>query len=157
MELKLILNQKLKIKFEVDIDNPSGFNVETKFRMLPSPYEVKVFDESTLFAGKIHALICRNYKNHVKGRDYYDYLFYIGKGTKFNLEYLKNKLINTNDNFNKEEIKLDKVKELLKERFESVDYELAKKDVSNFILDKNSLNIWKKELFISTLELLENK
>ncbi len=157
MELKLILNQKLKIKFEVDIDNPSGFNVETKFRMLPSPYEVKVFDESTLFAGKIHALICRNYKNHVKGRDYYDYLFYIGKGTKFNLEYLKNKLINTNDNFNKEEITLDKVKELLKERFESVDYELAKKDVSNFILDKNSLNIWKKELFISTLELLENK
>lgn len=125
--------------------------------MLPSPYEVKVFDESTLFAGKIHALICRNYKNHVKGRDYYDYLFYIGKGTKFNLEYLKNKLINTNDNFNKEEITLDKVKELLKERFESVDYELAKKDVSNFILDKNSLNIWKKELFISTLELLENK
>ncbi len=157
MELKLILNQKLKIKFEVDIDNPSGFNVETKFRMLPSPYEVKVFDESTLFAGKIHALICRNYKNHVKGRDYYDYLFYIGKGTKFNLEYLKNKLINTKDNFNKEEITLDKVKELLKERFESVDYELAKKDVSNFILDKNSLNIWKKELFISTLELLENK
>ena len=154
---KIISNQKLKIKFEVDTDNPSGFNVETKFRMLPSPYEVKVFDESTLFAGKIHALICRNYKNHVKGRDYYDYLFYIGKGTKFNLEYLKNKLINTNDNFNKEEITLEKVKELLKARFESVDYELAKKDVSNFILDKNSLNIWKKELFISTLDLLENK
>ena len=154
---KIISNQKLKIKFEVDTDNPSGFNVETKFRMLPSPYEVKVFDEATLFAGKIHALICRNYKNHVKGRDYYDYLFYIGKGTKFNLEYLKNKLINTNDNFNKEEITLEKVKELLKARFESVDYELAKKDVSNFILDKNSLNIWKKELFISTLDLLENK
>lgn len=154
---KIISNQKLKIKFEVDTDNPSGFNVETKFRMLPSPYEVKVFDEATLFAGKIHALICRNYKNHVKGRDYYDYLFYIGKGTKFNLEYLKNKLINTNDNFNKEEITLEKVKELLKARFESVDYELAKKDVSNFILDKNSLNIWKKELFLSTLELLDNK
>ncbi len=152
---KIISNKKIKIKFEVDTTNPSGFNVETKFRMMPSPYEVRIFDESTLFAGKVHAIICRNYKNHVKGRDYYDYLFYIGKGTKLNLKYLKNKLINTNNNFNKEEITLDKIKELLKERFESVDYELAKEDVSNFIQDKNSLKIWKKELFISTLDLLD--
>jgi len=152
---KIISNKKIKIKFEVDTTNPSGFNVETKFRMMPSPYEVRIFDESTLFAGKVHAIICRNYKNHVKGRDYYDYLFYIGKGTKLNLEYLKNELINTNNNFNKEEITLDKIKELLKERFESVDYELAKGDVSNFIQDKNSLKIWKKELFISTLDLLD--
>ena len=152
---KIISNKKIKIKFEVDTTNPSGFNVETKFRMMPSPYEVRIFDESTLFAGKVHAIICRNYKNHVKGRDYYDYLFYIGKGTKLNLKYLKNKLINTNNNFNKEEITLDKIKELLKERFESVDYELAKEDVSNFIQDKSSLKIWKKELFISTLDLLD--
>lgn len=154
---KVIFNQKLKIKFEVDTNNPNGWKTETKFRMLPSPYEVKVFDESTLFAGKIHALICRNYKNHVKGRDYYDYLFYIGKCSKFNLEYLENKLKNTNDNFKDERITLDKVKELLKERFEYVDYESAKADVSNFISDKDSLKLWKKELFLSTLDLLNNK
>lgn len=155
---KVISNQKLKIKFEVDIANPKGWIAETKFRMLPSPYEVKVFDESTLFAGKIHAIICRNYKNHVKGRDYYDYLFYIGKGSKVNLEYLENKLKNTDDRFKKDEkITLDKIKGLLKERFENVDYESAKEDVSNFISDKNSLNLWKKELFLSTLESLNNK
>ena len=154
---KVISNQKMKIKFEVDTANPNGWNAEIKYRMLPSPYEVKVFDESTLFAGKIHAIICRNYKNHVKGRDYYDYLFYIGKGSKFNLEYLKNKLVNTNDEFNKEEITLEKIKKLLKERFENVDYESAKEDVSNFISDKSSLQLWKKELFLSTLELLDNK
>lgn len=154
---KVISNQKMKIKFEVDTANPDGWNAEIKYRMLPSPYEVKVFDESTLFAGKIHAIICRNYKNHVKGRDYYDYLFYIGKGSKFNLEYLKNKLVNTNDEYNKEEITLEKIKKLLKERFENVDYESAKEDVSNFISDKSSLKLWKKELFLSTLELLDNK
>ena len=65
---KIISNQKMKIKFEVDIDNPKGGRTETKFRLLPAPYEVRTFDESTLFAGKIHAIICRNYKNHVKGR-----------------------------------------------------------------------------------------
>lgn len=154
---KVISNRKLKIKFEVDTSNPYGWKTETKFRMLPSPYEVKVFDESTLFAGKIHAIICRNYKNHVKGRDYYDYLFYIGKSSKFNLEYLENKLKNTNDNFKDEKISLGKVKELLKERFENVDYESAKEDVSNFISDKDGLKLWKKELFLSTLDLLNNK
>ncbi len=153
---KFISNQKIKIKFEVDTHNPSGWEVETKFRMLPAPYEVKVFDESTLFAGKIHAILCRNYKDHVKGRDYYDYLFYIGKGTEINLIYLENKLKNTKgiilDN---ETLTINKVKQLLKEKFETVNYELAKEDVSSFINKKESLNLWNKELFISTLDSLK--
>lgn len=150
---KVISNQKLKIKFEIDTNNPGGGRTESKFRILPAPYEVKVFDEATLFAGKIHAIICRNYKNHVKGRDYYDYLFYIGKGSKFNLTHLENKLKNTEGTLaENEKLTLDKVKTLLKNRLETVDYESAKKDVLNFISDKESLNLWKKELFLSTLE-----
>lgn len=154
---KIISNQMIKIKFEVDTDNPEGGITETKFRMLPAPYEVKVFDESTLFAGKIHAIICRNYKSHVKGRDYYDYLFYIGKGARFNLKYLENKLKNTGAIAQNEKLTLEKVKEILKTRFETIDYESAKDDVSNFVNDKNILKLWKKELFISTLnDLKEN-
>lgn len=152
---KIISNQKMKVKFEVDTDNPEGGRTETKFRFLPAPYEVKVFDESTLFAGKIHAIICRNYKNHVKGRDYYDYLFYIGKGSSFNLVYLENKLKNTGTLSQSEELTLGKAKEMLKERFESIDYESAKEDVSNFVSDKEALKLWKKELFLSTLENLK--
>lgn len=148
---KIISNQKMKIKFEVDQDNPVGGVVETKFRFLPAPYEVKVFDIATLFAGKIHAIICRNYKNHVKGRDYYDYLFYIGKGASINLVYLENKLKNTGAIAQNEKLTLEKVKEMLKERFETVDYNSAKKDVSNFITNKSELDLWKKELFLSTL------
>ncbi len=154
---KIISNQKLKIKFEIDTNNPNGGRTESKFRMLPAPYEARVFDEATLFAGKIHAIICRNYKNNVKGRDYYDYLFYIGKGSKFNLTYLENKLKNTKGILaENEKLTLDKIKTLLKNRFETVDYESAKKDVSNFISDKENLNLWKKELFLSTLEELNN-
>ena len=73
---KVVSNQKIKIKLEIDIDNPSGGDAEYKYKMLPSPYEVLVFDEPTLFAGKLHAIICREYSHNVKGRDYYDYLFY---------------------------------------------------------------------------------
>lgn len=152
---KIISNQKMKIKFEVDTDNPKGGRTETKFRLLPAPYQVRVFDESTLFAGKIHAIICRNYKNYVKGRDYYDYLFYIGKGSAFNLEYLENKLKNTEAIAQNEKLTLGKVKEMLKARFETVDYESAKEDVSNFIHDKSGLSLWKKELFLATLNELK--
>ena len=152
---KIISNQKMKIKFEVDTDNPKGGRTETKFRLLPAPYQVRVFGESTLFAGKIHAIICRNYKNHVKGRDYYDYLFYIGKGSAFNLEYLENKLKSTEAIAQNEKLTLGKVKEMLKARFETVDYESAKEDVSNFIHDKSGLSLWKKELFLVTLNELK--
>ena len=149
---RVVSNQKTKIKFEIDTDNPSGGVTEFKYRMLPAPYEVQIFDESTLFAGKIHAIICRDYKHHVKGRDYYDYLFYLGKGSKFNLTYLENKLKNTGGKIGKDEVlTLERVKELLKERFEVVDYESAKKDVSRFISDQESLTLWRKELFLSTL------
>ena len=152
---KVISNQRIKIKFEIDIDNPSGGVTEYKYRMLPAPYEVQVFDESTLFAGKIHAIICRNYKNRVKGRDYYDYLFYVGKGSKINLAYLENKLKNSSIVAKDKSLTLDMVKMMLKNKFENTDYESARKDVINFISDINSVSLWKKELFISTLDELK--
>ena len=149
--MRVISNQKIKIKFEIDIDNPKGGISEFKYKLLPAPYEVQIFDEATLFAGKIHAILCREYKNHVKGRDYYDYLFFVAKGSHFNLHYLENKLISSGKLAKDERLTLEKVKYLLKQKFETVDYESAKNDVSNFIEDKSSLNLWKKELFISTL------
>lgn len=153
---KVVSNQKIKIKFEIDTDNPNGGVSEHKYKVFPAPYEVQVFDQATLFAGKIHAILCRKYKNHVKGRDYYDYLFFIGKETKFNLKYLENKLKNTGDFIeDNESLTLEKVKQLLKARFESIDYEAAKKDVSNFIEDVDNLKFWKKELFISTIDSLK--
>ena len=151
---QVVGNQKIKIKLEIDTDNPSGGTTEIKYQLLPSPYEIRIFDENTLFAGKIHAIICRNYKNHVKGRDYYDYLFYLGKGTKVNLKYLENKLKKTGKISIDTVLTLDMVKDLLKERFLNVDFNSAKEDVSNFISDKDSLKLWSSDLFISTLSMI---
>lgn len=151
----VIKDQTIKIKFEIDTDNPKGGVVETKYRLLPAPYEIKVFDEPTLFAGKIHAILCREYKNRIKGRDYYDYLFYCAKGTKINLEYLENKLKNSNKISSDTKLELPLLKKILQERFENVDYNLARKDVSSFITDQESLSLWSKELFLSTLDYLK--
>ena len=151
----VIKDQTIKIKFEIDTDNPKGGVVETKYRLLPAPYEIKVFDEPTLFAGKIHAILCREYKNRIKGRDYYDYLFYCAKGTKINLEYLENKLKNSNKMSSDTKLDLPSLKKMLQDRFASVDYNLARKDVSSFITDQESLSLWSKELFLSTLDYLK--
>ncbi len=154
---RIMPSQKLKVKFEIDTDNPEGGRTAFRYRMPPAPYEIRIFDEDTLFAGKIHAILCRQYKNRVKGRDYYDYLFYIGKGSSFNLEYLENKLKNTGAIDEETVLTLDSVKAMLQERFSTVDYEAAKEDVSSFIEDKESLTLWKPALFISTLDGLTAK
>ena len=153
---KVVSNQTIKVKFEIDIDNPCGGSTKYMYRFLPAPYEIQVFDEETLFAGKIHAILCRDYKNHVKGRDYYDYLFYVGKSCKFNIRYLENKLKNSGKIANDEVLSLNKVKDRLKDKFLKVDYQLAKQDVVNFISDKESLKLWNENLFISSLDNLES-
>ncbi len=154
-ESKTPSNSLVKVKFGIDTENPPGGITETKYRFSPFPYSVTVFDESTLFSGKIHAILARNYANRVKGRDYYDYLFYVGRGTKINMKYLENKLKATTGIIAAgEPLTLQKVVDLLRERFESVDYSLAKDDVSKFLRDKDSLDGWCKEMFLATLPML---
>ncbi len=88
--------KSIKIKFEVDINPPSGANFEFKYKLLPSPHQVRLYDESSLFAGKIHAILCRNWNYRTKGRDLYDYIFYLSKGIKVNINLLREKLIDSN-------------------------------------------------------------
>lgn len=152
---QVIKDQKIHIKFEVDVDNPSGGITEKRYQLLPAPYEITIFDQSTLFSGKVHALICRDYKNNVKGRDFYDYLFYLSKGATLNLIYLENKLKNTGKIAQDCHLTIEMVKTLLKTRFENTDYKIAKADVLPFISDKNYVDAWNKDLFVSTLSLLK--
>ena len=145
----------IKIKFEVDINPPVGATYESKYKLLPSPYKVKLYDLESLFAGKIHACLCRNWKTRVKGRDFYDYLFFISKGAKVNLENLKAKLVQSK--FIEEDFTLtiDSLKELLKERFCNIDFDQAKEDVLPFVKDKSKLDLWSSEFFISVTESLK--
>ena len=150
-------NEKVKIKFEIDTI-PSGLaTYETKYRLLPTPYSVKLYDESSLFSGKIHALICRSWKSRVKGRDLYDYIFYLSHKTKFNLPHLREKLIDSEFIDKNTEITCNEVKEMLIKRFNEIDFEEAKKDVIPFIKDIRVLDIWCKDFFVSITFELESK
>ena len=139
--------EPLKIKFEVDTNPPALAGYEHRFSLKPAPYEVNLYDLPSLFAGKIHAVLCRGWKSRIKGRDLYDYVFYLQKGASVNLPHLKERLVQSNA-FNKDEdLTIEKLRGLLNERFDSIDYENAKLDVVDFIKDKESLNIWSKEFF----------
>lgn len=140
-------DELIRIKFEVDINPPVGATYETKFGLLPSPYQVKLYDLPSLFAGKIHACLCRNWKSRVKGRDFYDYVFFLSIGAKVNLQNLKAKLVQSkfiDENF---DFTIDNLKSLLNERFENLNIEQAKQDVLPFVKDKTKLDIWSVEFF----------
>jgi len=141
--------KNIKIKFEVDINPPSGATYEEKYKLLPSPHQIKIYDRESLFAGKIHAILCRNWKTRTKGRDLYDYIFFLANNTKVNLELVKNKLIESNYINDNDKFSIDDLKNLLINKFKKIDYTEAKEDVIPFIKNTESLNIWSSEFFIS--------
>ena len=108
---------------------------------------MRLYDESSLFAGKIHAILCRNWQYRTKGRDLYDYVFYISKNAKVNIELVKEKLIDSNVLSRDDEFTIDTLKKLLNNKFEEIDYSDAKDDVIMFIEDKDSLSLWSKDFF----------
>ncbi len=139
----------IKIKFEIDINPPLGAHYEDRYKLLPSPHQIKLYDKESLLAGKIHAILCRGWKKRTKGRDLYDYVFFLANDTKVNLELLKNKLLESHYISSNDIFDINKVKELLINKFNEIDYNEAKEDIKPFIRNVDSLNIWSKDFFIS--------
>ncbi len=137
----------IKIKFEIDTDPPPYARFENKYRLLPTPYQVKLYDMPSLFAGKIHAVLCRAWKSRVKGRDLYDYVFYLAKKTKVNLLHLKARLVASGVMSESDAFDGEKLISMLNDQFEKIDFEQAKQDVLPFIKNASNLDLWGAELF----------
>lgn len=147
----------IKVNFEVDTDPPDYATFEVKYRLLPIPYEIVLYDMPSLFAGKIHAVICRAWKNRVKGRDLYDYVFYLSRNTKLNLTHLTARLAQSGYIGLDEELTIEDVKEILRKRFNEIDLSQAKQDVIPFIKNQNALNIWSVDFFSAITDNLEEQ
>ena len=140
-------NEVVKIKFEVDTNPPAFATYEHKYRLLPVPYEIRLYDMPSLFAGKIHAVICRGWQSRIKGRDLYDYIFYLSKAVTVNQKHLRARLIDSGYISENQECTLEEIKTMLKNRFDSIDFLQARKDVEPFIRDTSVLYIWNSEFF----------
>ena len=148
--------KNIKIKFEVDVNPPSGATYEFKYKLLPSPHQVRLYDEASQFAGKIHAILCRNWNYRTKGRDLYDYIFYLSKETKVNLKLIKSKLVESEAITEDSEFNIDILKELLNNKFKEINYTAAKEDVIAFIEDTDSLDLWNEDFFMDITKRLES-
>lgn len=150
------LNQvaNIKIKIEVDIEPPLGFNTEEKLLVKPFSFYVKCFVVSDLFAGKMHALLFRKWGTNVKGRDWYDMEWYIKKGISLNLEHFLLRAQDSGD-WEKETISVEEFRELLKAKIDEVDMSRVKADISRFIPDAKVLDVWSPKYFHDLIEHLK--
>jgi predicted nucleotidyltransferase component of viral defense system len=144
-------NKSIKIKIEIDRVPPLGFETEEKLLVRPFSFYVNCFSLPSLFAGKLHALLFRKWKNRVKGRDWYDMEWYIRKGVPLNIPHFLLRARETKD-WNEETINKEQVLELLKEKIHSVSFDSVKDDVRKFIRNDEQLAIWNADYINDLIE-----
>jgi predicted nucleotidyltransferase component of viral defense system len=147
--------QSLKIKLEVDTQPPGDHGTEVLDLMRPLPFQVKTMPLPDLFAGKLHAVLARAWGNRVKGRDFYDYLWYLGRRTPVHLKHLEARLIQSGHH--QGELTPELFKTMLKEKFASLDVARARADVAPFLGPRElaSLELWKQDYFLKTIDRLQ--
>ena len=148
-------NEIIKIKLEIDINPPTGATFEYKYGNYPAPYKVKIYDEASLFAGKMHAILCRNWEKRTKGRDLYDFLFYINNNCVLNIEQLKQRMTESGHLNEKEELNLINLKNKLQNKIKEINLNNAKNDVLPFIKNSNKLILWEENYFIHMINKLQ--
>jgi predicted nucleotidyltransferase component of viral defense system len=147
--------QKITIKLEIDTRPPGGSNFENAFLTYPYPFSILMQDLPSLFASKCHALLCRKYE---KGRDWFDFLWYLSKRTPINYLLLKNALYQAGPY--KEQVIPYSKKWLCKEfekKVTALDWKVAKRDVENFLRpeERKFVESWSRELFQKQIEKIE--
>jgi hypothetical protein len=137
----------------VDGANPPPRSGEAStFLDFPADYEVRHQDLPSNFALKIHALLCRGY---LKGRDWYDYSWYVSNGVSPNLMHLEAALIQAGPWVGQEELKIDMpwLEDTLGSSIAAVDWNAAADDVRRFLrpAESKSLELWSDRFFLAKL------
>ena len=140
----------LKIKIEVDVNPPLEFSTEQKLLMQPFSFTTRCFTLPDLYAGKMHALTFRAWKNRIKGRDWYDFEWYVRNRVALDFDHLR---VRTKE-FNDIDLTTELFLELLKERISKADIDVVKADVIPYIIDKRELDIWSNDYFMQLADMI---
>ncbi len=132
--------RKIKIKLEVDTNPPLSFKTEAKTLLLPVTFNVITMTLPNLYAGKMHAVLFRNWKTRVKGRDWFDFEWYVKQGIYLNLDHLKERMVESGDFDSREHLTVDYFKEIINKKIKTLDFNKAKSEVRPFIRDKSVLD-----------------
>ena len=141
----------LKIKLEVDTDPPGGFTTETRYLLQPIPFPVRVFSLPDLFAGKLHAVLCRKWGTRVKGRDWYDLVWYAGRHPEVHLSHLEQRMRQSGDWKPSTPLDLESLQRLLTDAVTTLDINQARSEVAPFVRDHRALEVWSQPFFSSVI------
>jgi predicted nucleotidyltransferase component of viral defense system len=137
----------IRIKVEIDSEPVLGFDVESVYLREPLPVPIRAVKEPSLFAGKLHAALYRAWKQRVKGRDWYDLVWFLRRKTPLNPRYLEECMRAGGELASDETLTEEKVKKLLNTRLEEIDLGAAKDDVRPFLRDTSQLDLWSVDFF----------
>jgi predicted nucleotidyltransferase component of viral defense system len=151
-DVKFKSEKNVKIKIEVDIDPPTDFNTEHKLLLLPFSFMTRCYVLSDLYAGKIHAMLFRNWKNRVKGRDWYDFEWYVRNNVTLNFKHFCKRTEQFNNFSQDKKITRDHFFQLLKDRIKNTNIETVKNDVRPFIKNHKELEIWSTDYFLQLVD-----
>lgn len=152
-DLQFSTERKIKIKIEVDIQPPPDFSTEYKLLLLPFSFMTRCYSLPDLYAGKMHAFLFRNWQNRVKGRDWYDFEWYVRNNVTLNFSHLQKRT----EQINAKEFTLETFKKMLKERIEKTNIEAVKKDVRPFLKVPQEMEIWSTEYFLQLADMIKLK
>jgi predicted nucleotidyltransferase component of viral defense system len=152
-DLRLDGSPKVKIKIEVDTDPPLGFRTEPKLSLQPFSFMTNCYVLSDLYAGKMHALLYRNWKNRVKGRDWYDFEWYVRNEVCLNLQHLAARIAQS-EKTAFEEITPARFLQILKNKIGNTDIDLVKSEAAPFLRDPEEIRIWSTDYFLRLADLI---
>ncbi len=143
--------KSIKIKIEVDTEPPLNFQTEEKLSLHPYSFYTRCFTLPDLFAGKMHALVFRTWKQRVKGRDWYDFEWYVRNGVPLDFGHLQERI----RQFNGQELNKEEFMVLLTDRLQNTDIQAVKRDVQPFVRNPQDLQIWSNDYFIELSKLIK--
>ena len=141
----------LKVKIELDTNPPLHFSTEQKLLFEPYSFSVNCFVLPDLFAGKMHALVYRAWRRRIKGRDWYDFEWYVRHRVPLDFRHLRERI----QEFNGCDISKEMFLRQLREKLGNTDINLVKQDVLPYVDDAHELDIWSNDYFLHIADMVE--
>ena len=163
-DLQFTTEKRIKIKIEVDTQPPLDFATEYKLLLLPFSFMTRCYSLPDLYAGKMHAFLFRNWKTRVKGRDWYDFEFYVRNNIALHFNHLQKRAgqikasppppLHKRGEQNTKDFTPEIFKQMLKERIEKTNIEVVKNDVRPFLKNPQEMEIWSTEYFLQLADMI---
>jgi hypothetical protein len=144
-------NKEMKINLKVDTHPPGGFTAEYKTLSQPFPCMVRCYTLPDLFAGKMHAFLFRHWTTRVKGRDWYDFEWYVRRNVPLNFDHLQQCMLKYND-ISPRNLSQTHFKKLLKDQIHEADIRLIKSDVRHFLKEDSLMDDWCADYFLQLVD-----